>query len=785
MYPYCKGKPGAWEPKLVHYFACWLVNWVEYFHNAAMPTSRLLAVIDPEASLAVGGYGLGLDEPLRQLLEVVNQSNNAFIVGGPDTCITFANAGFTRMFGYTLDEMRGRTVSSTLTGPHTDMQVVERIRRELLQPGGGRADILLYTKAGRPLWVSVVANPLFDADGSFTGVVGVLADITQTKMHEVLQYKLLHAMADELPLPQLMALVCREVERIAPEVAASILAVDAQGQLQPLAAPSLPVEFSNAITGLAIGPGVGSCGTAAWRGEPVAVTDIATDPLWAPYKDLILSHGLVACWSSPIKAHDGRVLGTFAFYYRTRRGPDALHQRLIDVSLHLCALAMEREEARAHIHHLAFYDALTSLPNRKMLRTKAERAMAEAQRVHGPLALLFINIDRFKHVNEEQGHGAGDLLLSEIANRLSQEVRGRDLVGRQAGDEFVAVLTGCSTEQAAAAAERLLAAIAAPMALPSGVTVHPNASLGVAMFPEDGHDFDTLLRQADLAMHQAKRDGRGCLRFFNDAMNRRTLERLSLEADLRAALRMGQLHLHYQPQVSGPAGAVLYGVEALARWQHPQRGAVRPDQFIPLAEECGLIDELSRWSLGEACRQMADWRARGVAVPRVAVNVSARNFQNPGLPALVAELLRQHGLRPQDLTLEMTESVVMDTTAGVPATIDAVQALGVHLSLDDFGTGYSSLGYLHRLPIHELKLDKSFVQDLVDNAAARALTNTVLRIGDGLDLVVVAEGVETALQAEFLTSRGCRVLQGYLYARPMPADGLEQWLTARCADAGP
>ncbi|MBC7682034.1 MAG: EAL domain-containing protein [Ferruginibacter sp.] len=748
-----------------------------------MNTSPLPAVALPQADLQEGRDRSHKHDPLHQLLTVVNHSDNGFIVGGPDTLITFVNAGFTTMFGYTLDEVRGRRASDCLAGLHTDMQEVERIHRGLRQCGAGRADLLLYTKSGRPLWVSVVVNPLFDGDGQFSGMVGVLTDITQTKMHEVLQYKLLHAMAEELPLTQLMALVCREVERIAPEVVASILVVDAQGMLQPLAAPGLPAEFSNAIKSAPIGPNASSCGTAAWRGEPVAVTDIANDPPWAPYKHLILPHGLVACWSSPIKAHDGRVLGTFAFYYRTLRGPDALHQRLVDISLHLCALAMEREESRAHIHHLDFYDALTSLPNRKMLRTKAERAVLESQRSLEPMALLFINIDRFKQVNEEQGHGAGDALLTEIANRLSQEVRGRDLVGRQAGDEFVAVLSDCSTEQAAIAGERLLAAIAAPVTLPSGATVHPKASIGVAMFPEDGQDFDTLLRQADLAMHQAKHDGRGCLRFFNDDMNRRTLERLSLEVALRDALSMGHLRLHYQPQVSGPAGSVLYGVEALARWEHPQLGHVSPAQFIPLAEECGLIDELTRWGLGEACRQMADWRARGVAVPKVAVNVSARNFQNPGLPGWVAELLRQHGLSPHDLTLEMTESVALDTTQGVTATIKAVQALGVNLSLDDFGTGYSSLGYLHRLPIHELKLDKSFVQDLADSAAAQALTNTVLRIGDGLHLTVVAEGVETEMQAEFLTARGCQVLQGYLYGRPLPADGLEQWLAARHSDA--
>nr|WP_315233453.1 EAL domain-containing protein [uncultured Albidiferax sp.] len=741
-----------------------------------------LAVADPDANQAGAPVAHAEQDPMQQLLQVVNQSDNAFIVGGPDTRIVYANAGFTSMFGYTLDEVLGRTVSATLSGPHTDLQVVERIKRELQQPGGGRADVLLYTKSGRPLWVSIVANPLFDDQGRFTGVVGVLADITQTKMHEVLQYKLLHAMVQELPLPELMELVCREVERIAPEVAASILQVDAEGRLHPLAAPSLPKLYSDALEGLAIGPMTGSCGTAAWRGEAVLVTDIATDPLWAPYKHLILPLGFVACWSSPITASDGRVLGTFAFYYRSQRGPDALHQRLIDVSLHLCALAMEREESRAHIHHLAYYDTLTSLPNRKMLRSQAERALADARRTQTPLAVLFLNIDRFKQVNDAQGHSAGDELLREIARRLGLGVGSRDLVGRQAGDEFVVVLQQCSNEQAAMAAERLLLAIAEPVPL-SGGTVHPNASIGVALFPDDGLDFDALLNHADLAMYQAKRDGRGCLRFFNDDMNRITQERVALEDALRHALRDGGLHLHYQPQVSGAGCRSLYGVEALARWTHPRLGPVSPAQFIPLAEECGLIDELGHWALAEACRQMADWRRRGVAVPQVAVNLSARNFQNPALPTLVADLLRSHGLQPSDLALEMTESVVMDSGRSVLATIEAVHALGVKLSLDDFGTGYSSLGYLHRLPIHELKLDKSFVQDLANSAAAQALTNTVLRIGDGLRLVVVAEGVETQLQADFLIARGCPVLQGYLFARPLPAAELEPWLAARLAAA--
>lgn len=724
------------------------------------------------AGMPEGGF---TQEVTRQLLQAVAQSDSAFIVCGLDARISYVNPGFTSIFGYAFSEAVGLSASTLLAGPHTNPQVMQRMSGEIKEPGTGRAEVLLYTKAQRPLWVSVEVGPSLDEHGLVQGVVGVLADITPAKMHEGLQYQVLQAMAQEIPLQDLMALVCSEVERIAPEVTASVLSVDTHGLLHPLASPGLPKAFSLALDGLSIGPQAGSCGTAAWRRAPVVVTDIENDPLWAPYKQMILPHGFMACWSSPIWASDGRVLGTFAFYYREKRGPDPLHQRLVDVCVHLCALAMEREESLARIHQLAFFDALTGLPNRNMLREQAERVVADAALADTPLAVLFFNIDRFKQVNDTQGHSAGDALLREIAGRLCMSLRSGDLLGRQAGDEFVLVLPQCASEQATQLADEMRAAIAAPVLL-SGTVLHPNASLGVAMFPEDGADFGTLLSHADLAMNQAKRDGRSCMRFFNSAMDRLTQERITLEAALRQALRSGGLQLHYQPQVNGAAHQSLYGVEALARWTHPVLGQISPARFIPLAEESGLIDALGRWGLGEACRQMADWRKRGIAVPRVAVNLSARNFQDAGLPRLVASLLNEHGLTPNDLTLEMTESVMMDAGGSALQTIKAVHAMGVHLSLDDFGTGYSSLGYLHRLPIHELKLDKSFVQDLDNSAAAQALTNTVLRIGDGLRLTVVAEGVETQLQADFLMDRGCPVLQGYLFAKPLTANELEKWL---------
>jgi FOG: EAL domain len=295
------------------------------------------------------------------------------------------------------------------------------------------------------------------------------------------------------------------------------------------------------------------------------------------------------------------------------------------------------------------------------------------------------------------------------------------------------------------------------------------------MFPDDGRDIDTLLRHADLAMIQAKDEGGGSVRFFSLEMNRLAQERIAMETALREALRRDQLQLHYQPQLAS-VDHRLYGVEALLRWEHPTMGPVSPARFVPMAEECGLIDEMSDWVLRRACRQMADWRARSIMVPRVAVNLSAGYFENPTLPLELQQLLDANGLKPQDLVLEITESVMLSPQARVLQNLDAIQQMGIGLSLDDFGTGYSSLSHLHRLPIDELKLDMSFVRDIEHSDTARTLITSVLRIGENLRKHVVAEGVETEAQHRFLAEQGCEVLQGYLFSKPLPAPRLEEWL---------
>ena len=462
-----------------------------------------------------------------------------------------------------------------LAGGRPDGGTREELDRRIACREGYHKDVLVYDRAGKPLWVSVMANSVFDERGTLVNVVDVLTDITPTKVHEVLQRRVLQAMVNEASVTEVMNMVCREVERLAPEVLTTVLRVDDAGRLRPLAAPSLPPAFSDALDGEPIGPQCGACGTSAFLGRPVIVPDIATDPLWDGYRHLPLPEDIKSCWSSPIKSSDGRVIGTFGFYFRERRLPDDFHHRLVDVCVYLCALALEREEARARIRQLAFYDELTGLPNRNLLLAQSEQAIARAEAERKRVAVLFLDLDRFKQVNDTLGHPIGDALLREVALRLRRLARATDIVGRLSGDEFVMLLPDFEHGRLTAAAEHILVALAQPFGV-GGITLNPSVSIGISVFPENGRDMDTLLRHADMAMYQAKTAGRNRISFFSAEMNRQAQERLALEA-ARDALEGRALRLHYQPQV-GLRNGSLYGVEALAagairRWARSRRRA--------------------------------------------------------------------------------------------------------------------------------------------------------------------------------------------------------------------
>ena len=722
-------------------------------------------------------------ERLRMLSLVADASDTAVMISDSQRRIAYTNAGFGRMFGWRAEEIKGRSPMALLV-PDKDEQSIAEYYAEMYAAGSMQREEIVTGKQGQRYWAKVVSNPVFDAAGNLQHTVTLFTDITQAKMHEALQHRVLEAMAREQPLTEVLELICQEVERIAPELAASILRVDDEGQLHSLAAPSLPVEYSRQLNGVRIGPSVGSCGTSAWRNESVLVDDITSDPLWADYQGLANQLGFRSCWSTPIRNSQGAAIGTFAFYFRQPRNVASalFHQRLVDACAHLCALALERENSRQRIRQLAYYDALTGLPNRSLLQAKADQAIASAGRNNEQVAVLFIDLDRFKQVNDSLGHPAGDELLRQVATRMRSELRAADIAGRLSGDEFVVILPQCDGDHAADAVERIQVLLSEPMTI-ADTQLAISASVGVAMYPSDGRDVETLLHRADMAMYQAKSSGRGCFSFFSSELNKLAQERLALESALREALQKNQLRLHYQPQVEMASGR-LYGVEALARWTHPQLGEVSPARFIPLAEECGLVAELGRWALREACRQLSEWRARGLKVPAVAVNLSPTSFHNLDLPRMIADTLRHHDLKPADLTLELTENILLDTNPSTMKTIDEVHAQGVRLSMDDFGTGYSSLSYLRRLPVSELKLDRSFVADIETDEAARALSNAILGIGRSLHLTVVAEGIETESQSVWLEEQGYPVAQGYLFSPPLAPEALAQWLEERVVVMG-
>ncbi|GAB3261924.1 hypothetical protein GCM10027296_36340 [Chitinimonas naiadis] len=717
---------------------------------------------------------------LRFTLYTVEQAHIAIAWVNPDGTLRDLNAYATRTLQYPREELAGRriwefdTQISAAEWPTLWTSVKEAGARSF------RAEV--RNRSGQSIPIEVYATHLaFEGEECIVAYSRDIAEQVRSERLLALQNDVLASITAAHPLKQIMHLLATRVEMLAPDTLCSILLLDGQ-RVRHGAAPSLPASFVAAIDGAPIGPRAGSCGTAAFLNQAVEVSDIATDPLWDDYRQLALPHGLRACWSSPIRASDGSVLGTFAIYFREQRHPGDYHRRIVEACTDLAGIAIEHRRAEDRIHTLAFYDALTGLPNRSLLEDRAELAIAHAQRNNQPLALLFTDLDRFKTINDSLGHAVGDRLLQAVAHRLEAAVRDADTVCRLGGDEFVLLLPECDAVGAAAVADKLIAAAADNVDV-DGISLNGSASIGIALYPQDGPSYDALLKHADAAMYRAKELGRNTYCFYRHDMNEDAAERLDVENALRLALSRHELRLHYQPQI-GIAALDLYGLEALVRWQHPDWGLVSPARFIPVAEESGLIDPIGRWVLDEACRQMAAWQRAGIAPPRISVNMSARQFRHDDIPAMVATMLDQYGLTATQLTLEITESLMMVRDDTTLQALQQLDAMGVTLAVDDFGTGYSSLGYLKRFPVGELKLDQSFVRDLDTDADDRSLASAVVGIGQSLRLTVVAEGVETASQLAFLREQGCDVAQGYYFARPMSAEAMDSWLLGRIIRPG-
>jgi diguanylate cyclase (GGDEF)-like protein len=526
--------------------------------------------------------------------------------------------------------------------------------------------------------------------------------------------------------------------------------------------------FNDALAERGIEPqpaGEGLVRRAYTQAKPVWISDIARHPTFSR-RDLAVQAQLHGAFAFPLK-RGSEVIGVMEFFHRDVREPDALLVAIAEALGSEIGQYLVRMQAEERVKFMAMHDGLTGLPNRVMFNERLTRAIAQARRHSRALAVLFVDLDRFKVINDTLGHEAGDVVLREAAYRLTDHLRAGDTVARLGGDEFVVLLEEVSDPlYVGSVSSKLIAALAAPFVI-GGREYGVTASIGVSSFPEDGVDAQTLLKNADAAMYRAKEKGKNAFEFYSAQIIAGSLERLTLEAGLRRALeRDVELELYYQPQIEACTGLIV-GMEALVRWQHPDMGLLAPARFIKLAEETGLIVPLGEWVLQKACVAHKEWQSQRLAPARIAVNLSPRQFLHAGLVKDTISAIKETGCHAKYIELEITESMVMHDPAGAVALIGQLKDLGVRIAMDDFGTGYSSLAYLRRFPIDSLKVDRSFIADVPHDAGNVAITQAIIAMARTLHLTVIAEGVETADQFHFLRSRGCDEVQGYYFSPPV------------------
>ena len=649
------------------------------------------------------------------------------------TC-RFANRGYAEMFGYDEQSIIGLKLAQVI-GAEAARLIQPQVDAVLLQRRGLSYERELPGPQGDTRWIDVNLLPDLDAAGRPVGAFVLIADITRYRRAELALRdseerlaKFLHANAEGIVFhegglitdvnPPLLALLGHTLDEMLGRAALDFIAPEQRERVEGVMRAGEELSYETAVL-----------------------------------------------------HRDGTALPV-EFIVRTMQYQG---QRL---RMTIVRDLRDRMAARARIDYLAHHDALTGLPNRSAFIEQLEVLLPRARSRGEMVALLFIDLDHFKRVNDSLGHLSGDTLLQTVARRITATLRSGDLVSRFGGDEFVVLLAG-STPAAAAleVAEKLLAAIGAPVQV-EGASISVTPSIGAALFPRDGESSELLIKHADTAMYHAKAKGRAQCRFFEPAMAEAAYTALAMESRLAQAVRDNEFVLHYQPQLSLANGAVV-GCEALVRWAHPQRGLLGPDAFIPLAESSRLILPIGQWVLREAVRQAQHWRALGWQQLPVAVNLSTLQFQAPDFVESIERVLAAAGADGSLLELELTERMLMEELPTVRAALHRLKALGARISVDDFGTGYTSLGHLKDLPVDRLKIDRSFVKDLPDDARSAAIARAIIQMARSLGLRTVAEGVETVAQRAWMRAHGCHELQGFLEARPMPPAAFEAWLRER------
>jgi diguanylate cyclase (GGDEF)-like protein/PAS domain S-box-containing protein len=719
-------------------------------------------------------------EARRVAQELIEALPTPIYFKGTDGRYLGVNKAWERYFEIPRDAFIGKTVHDLY--PH-DKDAAERLHAndQVLweRPGTQTYETSITTTGGTRRDAIYYKATYTRAGGGVAGLIGAIIDITERKQAEkrrAMEHAVTRVLAGAETLaeaiPTIIQTVCTTLQwhcgaRWAWDTDAGVLrSYECWGVNSP-EIQEFMAENSKRTLQLEPGSDQGLVRRTYSTGKPVWIADLSRAEGFRRAA-LVAKADLHGAFSFPLLLGD-EVLGVMEFFHRDVREPDDM---LISAAQSIGSQIGQywvRKQAEEALQFVAKHDALTALPNRIMFHDRLELAVARAKRNGRRLAVMFIDMDRFKIINDTLGHEAGDTLLREVAKRLTGTLRTSDTVARLGGDEFVVLIEDVSDPvYLGTIAQKLIDALAASFLL-SGQEYHVTASIGISTYPDDSEDIQTLLKNADIAMYRAKEQGRNAFQFYSAQMNVHSIERLTLESSLRRALERNELVLHYQPRIEFRSGRIT-GVEALVRWQHPELGLVPPGKFITLAEETGLIVPIGEWVLHAACAQYRAWEQVGLGHLRVAVNLSPRQFQQGDLLKSVARVLAQTGCSAKSMEFEITEGMVMRNPESAVTLLQQLKDMGIHISIDDFGTGYSSLAYLKRFPIDSLKIDRSFVTDVPQDTGDVAINVAIIAMAHSLGLKVVAEGVETQEQLDFLRKQGCDEMQGYFFSKPLPLE---------------
>ena len=706
-------------------------------------------------------------------LDLLEQASDGVVIIDDRNMIVFFNTAAEHLWGYAKEEVLGKNVSCLVPSIYRqqhDSYIDANRRTGINKIVGTSREVPFESKAGDYISGEMSISTALIGPEKKRYYMAFMKGVTEEghrKRLLDLQNSVFHALSGDTMIQDVADMICQEVEGFVPNTIAVLMLLDEDSHLQILSGPGLPRRFALALERLTLT----QADLHALESDPTEATTI----VWDSYLALGASLGLHSCWALAIKNRKGRTLGIFALYSRNQHKLSNWPQKIVEGCVPFCGLVIEQHEARQHISQLSNYDPVTGFLNRSVVHRMLKTMITLPH--ESRFAVYMIDIDRFRDINDALGHVHGDGFLKAVAERLKRLSRSNYILSRSGANEFIIIVPNVTEAAVSEFARKIMDCLREPIEI-AGNQIVGTVGIGISQYPEHGPDGESLLSYAEQAMRNAKKQGPGTFRVASSEDNKAAQDRLVLGLALRESIADGLLTLHYQPQVESSTG-VIYGVEALSRWNHPTLGNIYPSRFIAVAEETGQIEAIGKWSLEKAVRQMTTWDRAGIHVLTMAVNLSAGHFRDRLLPEYLANLLRDHGLPAKRLTVEITESVMMEENEETMSVLEAIRRLGIGLSMDDFGTGYSSLSRLTRLPLSEIKIDRSFIMNLDHDANAQAVTTAVIGIGSRLGMTVVTEGVETRQQCDMLKNLNCDVMQGYLFARPMPPEGVEEWVRAR------